>query len=72
MNLDKLWSLVSEQTREYYADKKDKARRVGVWGSVRALGSQTEPAELGNPAEDFPSNGSKFDDKLNARARVFD
>ena len=22
VNLDKLWSLVSEQTREYYADKK--------------------------------------------------
>ena len=34
MNLDKLWSLVSEQTRAYYADKKDKAP---VTKSVTAL-----------------------------------
>ena len=34
VNLDKLWSLVSEQTRAYYADKKDKAP---VTESVTAL-----------------------------------
>merc|ERR1711924_493802 len=30
INLSKLWSLVSEQTRTYYADKKDKAPVIDV------------------------------------------
>ena len=36
VNLDKLWSLVSDQTREFYKDKTDKAPVIDV---VRAVSS---------------------------------
>jgi len=34
VNIDRLWSLVSEQTREVYKDKKDKAPVIDV---IRAV-----------------------------------
>jgi len=34
INLDKLWTLVSEQTRTYYKDKTDKAPVIDVVRSV--------------------------------------
>merc|ERR1711924_199219 len=47
VNLDKLWSLVSEQTREYYADKKDKAPVIDVVkaGYFKVLGTGTLPEQ---------------------------
>jgi hypothetical protein len=35
INLDKLWTLVSEQTREFYKDKTDKAPVIDCVRSVR-------------------------------------
>ena len=45
VNLDKLWSLVSEQTRTYYADKKDKAPVIDVVkaGYFKVLGTGSLP-----------------------------
>jgi len=37
INLDKLWTLVSEQTRTYYKDKTDKAPIIDVVRSVSIL-----------------------------------
>merc|ERR1719218_88407 len=45
VNIDKLWSLVSAQTREYYAQKKDKAPviDVGKAGFFKVLGKGELP-----------------------------
>merc|ERR1712057_49891 len=47
VNLDKLWSLVSDQTREYYAAKKDKAPVIDVVkaGYFKVLGTGKIPAQ---------------------------
>merc|ERR1712216_158685 len=45
LNLSKLWSLVSEQTRTYYADKKDKAPIIDTVkaGFFKVLGTGDLP-----------------------------
>merc|ERR1712094_69893 len=47
VNLSKLWSLVSEQTRTYYADKKDKAPVIDVVksGFHKVLGTGSLPEQ---------------------------
>jgi large subunit ribosomal protein L27Ae len=47
VNLDKLWSLVSDQTREYYADKTDKAPVIDCVkaGYFKVLGTGKIPAQ---------------------------
>jgi len=47
VNVDKLWSLVSEQTRKYYADKKDKAPIIDVVkaGFFKVLGKGQLPEQ---------------------------
>ncbi len=47
INLDKIWSLVSEQTRKNYADKKDKAPVIDVVqaGFYKVLGKGVLPKQ---------------------------
>ncbi|KAF0852315.1 60S large subunit ribosomal protein uL15 (rpL27A) [Andalucia godoyi] len=47
VNVDKLWTLVSEQTRTYYADKKDKAPIIDCTaaGVFKVLGRGTLPEQ---------------------------
>ncbi|MFH4978568.1 hypothetical protein AB6A40_005277 [Gnathostoma spinigerum] len=47
LNLDKLWSLVSDQTRTYYADKKDKAPVIDIvrFGYHKLLGKGVLPKQ---------------------------
>merc|ERR1719326_1706097 len=47
VNVEKLWSLVSEQTRVYYKDKKDKAPVIDVMkaGYMKVCGKGTLPEQ---------------------------
>ena len=47
INVERLWSLVSEQTRAYYAEHKDKAPVIDVMkaGYMKVMGKGVLPAQ---------------------------